>query len=117
MCAGLLLDEAAHARLVLLELEAELDDTEISTTTLTNLEQEWWRIPNMYSTTTQVIGNAWLGARESLALRVLSATLPPKIHPLAANNILLNPSHPLFSSFVQKNVCEVHSFDIRHYLE
>ncbi len=94
-----------------------LDDTEISTATLTNLEQEWWRISNMYSTTTQVISNAWLDARDSLALRVPSATLPPKIHPSAANNILLNPSHSLFSSFVQKNVCEVHFFDIRHYLE
>lgn len=66
---------------------AELPDHLISPGT--KLPDDWNAIP--FIEDTQLYGDAWLDAKESLALRVPSSVVPD-------DNVLINPLHPDFAS-------------------
>jgi len=71
----------------------------------------WRLIPNLHSTATQAIGNAWLDRRDSLTLRVPSSTLPDG----AAWNLLINAGHPDYPNPIPPEHVTVTPFDLRHY--
>ena len=59
---------------------------------LAPLPAGWDALP--YRTGVQAVGNAWIAACSSLALRVPSAIVPDEF------NVLVNPSHPDFGRIV-----------------
>ena len=69
-------------------------------------------IPNLRSTATQAIGNAWLDRRDALALRVPSSTLPDGV----AWHLLFHAGHPDDSNPIPSERVAVTPFDLRHYL-
>ena len=59
---------------------------------LAPLPTGWEGLP--YRASVQAVGDAWISARSSLALRVPSAIIPDEF------NVLVNPSHPDFGKIV-----------------
>lgn len=113
---GLLAEEVSAAKLLLVELRCDLELQDIYQPELDSLPDNWWSIPNSYSTATQKLGNDWLDARKNLALRIPSATLPPTLSPAQESNLLLNPNHPGFDQFLLDGETIEHAFNLHHYL-
>jgi hypothetical protein len=112
MSQGLVVQEIAETRLILLELTWELDRAGVASIDPTMLPPGWERIPNPDSVTTQQLGNAWLDQGEPLALRVPSAALPCGY----GWNILINSRYREYPPAFPPEHVVVQPFDLKHYL-
>jgi RES domain-containing protein len=112
MSQGLAVPEITCAELILVEVALALPDDPLPSVDPATLPVDWRRIPNPHSMATQVIGNAWLDRRDSLALRVPSSALPDG----AGWNVLLNAAHPEYPNEFPPERIRVTPFDLRHYL-
>ena len=100
---------SCHAAAALLEFRAHMDGappqalccakTRIPAALIEKVEtlpEDWNRLP--YRDAVQQIGDAWLAAAASLALRVPSVLAPHTY------NLLLNPRHPAFDDCIVETV-------------
>lgn len=87
-------DQDAPEDHVLLEIELP-EEASVQRLDAASLPQGWRGYPA--SAALAEFGDAWLGRRESLGLRVPSAVLPQ------CDNILLNPAHPQMKDVVVAN--------------
>lgn len=112
MSQGLLEREISQAELLLVAVTLDLDPGSLPFIDAAGLPGGWEQIPNIYSEATQKLGNDWLSGRQSLALRVPSAALPPG----GGWNLLLNPGHPGYPAAFPAERISVTPFSLAYYL-
>jgi len=112
LAAGLLELEVGQAELLMVRLHLELDPAILPTVDAAALPTGWEQVPNIHSEATQKLGNAWLAGRDSLALRVPSATLPTGM----GWNVLLNPAYPDYPTPFPPESFSVMPFSLAYYL-
>ncbi len=88
-------------------LTLELPDEMVLFLNLKDLPENWVDMP--YSLAARAIGDAWLTGLDSVGLSVPSVIFPQTTE----RNVLLNPSHPLFSRLVKLISIDQFIFDSR----
>ena len=85
----------------------EIDDAAVLTLQRADLPENWIDMP--YSQAARAIGDSWLSEGVSVGLSVPSVIFPKA----AERNVLLNPTHPNFSSVVKHVSTDRFVFDER----
>ena len=112
LATGLLETEISEAKLIMVSATLDLDGAVLASVSPDILPSGWEQIPNARSQATQKLGDAWLTSRNSLALRVPTATLPSGM----GWNVLLNPAHPDYPVVFPLERLTVTPFGLDYYL-